>query len=265
MTMAWTRCGKAWGLLSAVRRSGGGKVKKPITVWWRDHGHPDLFTELDEPALLDAALDVNILMNLHLRADQPVARWSEVLLADHLVDRLCLVVTAGLGKDLARHPAASRAKIEAEARHYPQRTAPPGRSQVLFDQMVIAAARHRALTEQDGGDLWQIAEAAAAGVGVPLTWDDGLRRRFEQIQPEIADLAGFRVLDPNHVVTYVDELARAWAYRPATLHGSDYERTLARASAEPVLLSFLSGSTGERRSELRDTVGRWPATGCPAG
>jgi GNAT superfamily N-acetyltransferase len=244
------------GLGFSVRGAtvGRGLAKKPITVWWRDHGHPDLFTELDEPVLLDAALDVNILMDLHLRADQPVARRSEVLLADHLVDRLRLVVTGGLSKDLARHPAASRARIEAEAVHYPRRTAPPDRSQVLFDQMAVVAARHRSLTEQDRGDLWQIAEAVAAGVGVLLTWDEGLRRRFEQIQPEVADLAGFRVLDPDHVVTYLDELARAWAYRPAVLQGSDYEQTLAGASAESVLLSFLSTSTGERSSQLRDTV-----------
>lgn len=247
-----------WQALGFTVRSttvGRGKNRDPITVWWRDHGHPDLFTELDEPVLLDVALDVNILMDLHTRAGQPAAQRSEVLLADHLVDRFRLVVTAGLDKDLARHPPEQRTQLDAAAAHYTKRTAPPQRSQALFDQLTAAlAARHRLLSEQDRGDLWQIAEAVAAGLGILLTWDDGLRSRYSQIQSQIPELKEFRVLDPNHLITHLDELTRAWAYRPAVLQGSDYEQTLAGADAEPVLLSFLANSSGERRSELRDTI-----------
>ncbi|WP_280459935.1 GNAT family N-acetyltransferase, partial [Nocardia carnea] len=108
---------------------GRGKDRSPMTVWWLDHGHEDLFsflTEpellLDEPDLLEAALDLNILMDLHTRAGTAGAERSQVLDADHLVGRLRLVITNAVDRELAHHPESQRGPIERAANHYPRRT-----------------------------------------------------------------------------------------------------------------------------------------------
>jgi hypothetical protein len=241
---------------------GRGKDRSPMTVWWLDHGHDDLFSFLpepellaDEPDLLEAALDLNILMDLHTRADAPGAQRSQVLVADHLEGRLRLVVTNGVERELAHRPRDQRDRVVQAANHYTRRTAGVGEAEEVFAQLVRASAGARqALSPQDEGDLWQIAEAVASGVGVLLTWDDGLRRRFENLQRTVPALASFHVLDPDHLVTHLDEVARAWAYQPARLQGSAYDQVRAGADDEPRLLEFLGRTSGETRGELRDLL-----------
>lgn len=253
---------EALGFHARIPAVGRGKNRSPMTVWWLDHGHSDLFSFLpepeplaDEPDVLEAALDLNILMDLHTRADSANARRSRVLIADHLIGRLRLVVTNGGDRELARHPQDKRAPIEAAANHYPRRTAPAGRAEDLFTQLIRAStADSQQLSAQDEGDLWQIAEAVSAGVGVLLTWDDRLRRRFMDLQSIVPALASIHVLDPDHVVTHLDKLAHAWAYQPARLQNSEYDRAQADAGDEHRLLEFLSKTSGETRSQLRDLL-----------
>lgn len=256
------RMWQALGFSARATTVGRGKDRSPMTVWWLDHGHPDLFSLLvepdlleDEPDLLEAALDVNILMDLHTRPDRRASQRSHVLEADHLVGRLRLVVTDGIDHDLARHPDDQRKRLKTAAAHYPRRSAPAGQADALFAQLE-AASGPQSLSEQDKGDLWQIATAVAAGVGVLLTWDDGLRARFARLRETVAALSDFRVYDPDHLITRLDELARLWAYQPARLQGSDYDQIRAGADHEPDLMLFLDQPGGERRHELRDGLRR---------
>jgi hypothetical protein len=200
------------------------QVTRP--TWWRAPGHhqrrcgslpePELLA--DEPDLLEAALDLNILMDLQVlgrpardytRANTPGAQRSQVLVADHLEGRLRLVVTNGVERELARRPQDQRDRVEQAANHYTRRTAGVGEAEEVFAQLVRASAgAGQALSPQDEGDLWQIAEAVASSVGVLLIWDDGLRRRFETLQRTVPALASFHVLDPDNLVTHLDEVAR---------------------------------------------------------
>jgi len=243
---------------------GRGKDRSPMTVWWLDHGHEDLFSLLaeaellaDEPDLLEAALGLDILMDLHTRADTPGAQRSRVLVADHLEGRLRLVVTSGVDRESAHRPPDQRTPVQQAASHYTRRTGAAGEAEKVFAQLVRASAGiGQALSPRDEGDLWQIAEAVASGVGVLLTWDDGLRRRFESLQRTVPALASFHVLDPDHLVTHLDEVARAWAYQPARLQGSAYDQVRAGADDEPCLLEFLGRTSGETRGELSDLLRR---------
>ncbi|MEV5650507.1 GNAT family N-acetyltransferase [Nocardia sp. NPDC052254] len=250
------------GFRARSRTVGRGKDRSPMTVWWLDHGHADLFSFLTEPELLvgepdllEAALDLNILMDLHIRADSANAKRSQVLVADHLVGRLRLVVTNAVDRELARRPETQRASMEAAANHYPRRTASASRAEELFAQLIhVSTTRHKQLSAQDEGDLWQIAEAVAAGVGVLLTWDNNLRRRFRELQKAVQALASFHVLDPDHVVTHLDQLAQASAYQPARLQNSAYDQIRAGADDEHRLLEFIGKTSGETRGELRDLL-----------
>ncbi|MEU6189673.1 GNAT family N-acetyltransferase [Nocardia sp. NPDC047038] len=252
---------EALGFSARGSAVGRGKDRSPMTVWWLDHGHEDLFSFLaepellaDEPDLLEAALDLNILMDLHTRVHAPSAQRSQVLEADHLEGRLRLVVTNAVDRELTIRPQGQRAPIEEAARHYPRRTAAPGEAENVFAQLRASTGADKELSSQDEGDLWQIAEAVASGIGVLLTWDGKLRERFEHLRQTVPALASFHILDPDHLVTHLDKLARAWAYQPARLQGSAYDRIRADANDESRLQASLARTSGETRSKLRDLL-----------
>ncbi|MFC8045123.1 GNAT family N-acetyltransferase [Nocardia sp. NPDC057353] len=257
--------GAMWRALGFEARGtavGRGRDRSPMTVWWLDHGHPDLLslltdekTLIDEPETLEVALDLNILMDLHTRQWTTGAQRSQVLLADHLHGRLRLVVTEGVNRELARHSPEKRRPIETAARRYPHREAAPHAAESLFEQL-MSVASGEGMSVQDEGDLWQIAETAAAGIGVLLTWDEAMIQRFRRIRTLVPNLRSFRVLNPDNLVTHLDEVAQAWAYQPARLQGSDFDQFRATADDEHKLLGFLGKHTGEQRTQLRELLRR---------
>ncbi|CAM2805617.1 GNAT family N-acetyltransferase [Saccharomonospora xinjiangensis] len=256
---------EALGFQARGTAIGRGKDRSRMTVWWLDHGHEDLFSFLaepeqlsSEPDLLEAAPDLDILMDLHhTEAEDTSDQRSHVLLADHLDGRLRLVVTNGLFRALAHLSEVQRISVEELASHYPRRVAATAEAEAVFAQLVQASASTGwRLSSEEEGDLWQVAEAVASDVGVLLTWDDELRERFTSLQRTVPALASFHVLDPDHLVTHLDEVARAWAYQPARLQGSDYDQIRAGADDEPQLLEFLDANSGETRDELRGLLRR---------
>ncbi|GAA1294127.1 GNAT family N-acetyltransferase [Saccharothrix xinjiangensis] len=276
------RVWRGLGFVQLGRARGRGGDHAPMTVWWRDHGHPDLFTPVDEPTVLTVAIDTNILMDLHTRREHPRAERSQVLLAPDVADRIEKVVSHGLERDLAGHPAELRQRLVDATRHYRRPHGSPAEAERFHE--VLLDALHRRIpnytpTRQDEGDLWQVAETAAAKVKVFLTWDERLRTTVGPLLLELGDhpdLAALRVIDPDHLVVHLDELAHAAAYRPRALAGSRFNTELADADSESVLLAFLDRSGDETRQELKRRLQRLAqlprshsiirdATGAPVG
>lgn len=257
---------KVWtglGFTPRARAVGRGRDAAPMTVWWRDHNHPNLFTlPLDEPAVVTAALDTNVLIDLHLQAGTQRADRSQVLLAPDLQGRVELVVPYGLEHDLHGQPDGHRDRLlDAAEKNYRRPRSRPGRAEELFETMAAAIAEYLPrypATQQDIGDLWQLAEAAASGVKVFLTWDERLRT---EIAPYLLRVEGnlaisqLRVLDPDRLLIHLDELAHAAAYQPVALEGSEFRTVKASALDEAVLMSFLDAQRGEKKVELRALLG----------
>ncbi|MEU5260718.1 GNAT family N-acetyltransferase [Amycolatopsis sp. NPDC021455] len=259
---------RALGFTKQARTVGRGKDAAAMTVWWRDHGHPKLFTlPLVEPAIVTAAIDTNILMDLRIRNGQGSAKRSLVLKAPDLQDRVELVVPFGLERDLERQPEQHRARLLSEAQqHYRRPGSPPGTAEQIHDRMLTAITEvlpKYPATPQDAGDLWQLAETAAAGIQVFVTWDERLRNVIAPILLQLEDVpevAQLRVLDPNRLYILLDELAHAAAYRPDSLEGTEFRSGRAGAGEETVLMAFLTGERGERRTDLRDRLGEFART-----
>ncbi|SMD25566.1 GNAT family N-acetyltransferase [Lentzea albidocapillata] len=239
------------------RARGRGEDQAAMTVWWLDHGHANLFTPLEEPTELAVAIDVNILMDLRTRKDHPQADRSQVLLAPDVADRIEKVVPHGLERDLDRHPAALRGRLVDAAARYRRPHGSPKRAEELYEILratVRSAEPDRELTPQDIGDLWQLAETAAARIRVFLTWDERLRTKVAPLLAQlnqVPELTGLRVIDPDHLVIQLDELAHAVAYRPQVIAGSSFSTELANAQSEAALMAFLDRAAGETRQELK--------------
>ncbi|KWX00139.1 hypothetical protein TH66_14595 [Carbonactinospora thermoautotrophica] len=228
---------------------GRGKQRLPLGVWWRDHGHPDLFSVVETPALLTVAMDWNVFADLHASHDRIGAKESKGLLADWLADLVELVVTPTLLRELNRiSDAAERRRQRAEVQGY--RLLNPDTN--LVDDMIqrlVTTARERLGSELstrpgDGEGIRYIAEAATAGVRFLVTRDDSLLRLAEVA----LDVCQVRILRPVDVAVHVDELTRAQVYQPASLLDTEYSMVTLPSGTERNQLDFLDRPGGERQS-----------------
>ncbi|MDT3438723.1 hypothetical protein [Pseudofrankia sp. BMG5.37] len=231
-----------------------------MTYWWRDHGHPHLYSALDEPATLPVAIDLNIMRDLSASFEAERSRRSRVLSSPELADRIELVVTRGLDRELQAQPEDLHAQLARQATRFPRRRGPEQAAAELFEvirKAVTTQLPNPKLDQNDIGDIWQIAEAAAAGMTILLTWDDKLRQVIAPIVRQIEgipELANLRIIDPDHLVIRLDEITHSSEYQPKAIEGGGYSVELAGADSEHELMSFLEESKGEKRGHLRDRL-----------
>lgn len=257
-----------WERLGFARRAtvpGRNSVGIPLTVWWLDHGHPDLFTLAEAAPTLKVAMDLNVLFDLARNGGaRDGADDSRVLLGDDLADVIELVVTPEIYEELDRASRSAQSPARVLASRYGCLTADVERVEAA--QRALIAHVQEGDTgfprnDQDRSDARHIAEAACGGANVLVTRDDQMRERFARMA---LDEFGLRVLNPVDVVLHVDELATSSAYQPARLLGTEYEETQAGAGSETVLDRLLDKPGGEQRGRLVRRVrtlvkngGRW--------
>ncbi len=104
---------------------GRGRDAKPLEIWWRSHGVPDLFSTLveDDPGLL-VAMDHNVFIDLAVDPERKGALESQVLLADWLSVRLTLTVTRETYNEL-QGCLSRRGKLNVQRRALSRRSSPP--------------------------------------------------------------------------------------------------------------------------------------------
>ncbi len=240
------------GFTARAKAIGRGRDRAPMTVWWRDHGHPDLFTEYEVPVELRAAIDLNIALDLASSADRKMR--SELLVADDLAGRLQLVVSSGMLAEINDGERSRRGPLLEAIEPYPTVHAVEARAQDLANRILTEVqntAPDYPANEQDRRDLLQVAHAAAAGVSVFLTWDQRLINRLGDV---VEALTGTTLMKPSYVVLHLDELANADAFRLDSLAGSTFTHARAGTRLERELDAFIADSSGERRPQLHRHV-----------
>lgn len=227
---------------------GRGVDRAAITVWYRNNpGHVDLFTP-DTSPLLRAAIDLNILRDLHDRPERDGAWESLSLVEDHLADKLQLLVTPQLYHEVAgieddrdrnRYLASMASYIKA---HGDRRRA----DELTREWIELASAKQSSypVTAQDREDARHLGEAAACGAEVFITRDEHLLRLANGTAEAVL---GISVLRPADVVLRIDELTRPDSYRPSDLHGTGYSRHEVSARSEAELTTFQN--TAEREAK----------------
>ena len=80
---------------------GRSKEQHPLTVWWRSHGHADLFTLLDEQREgRAAAIDSNVYCDLHSAKARQGAKHTAILAPLIADDRLNLILLPSLESEI---------------------------------------------------------------------------------------------------------------------------------------------------------------------
>lgn len=241
---------KMWpklGFVSRGDRPGRSAAGHPLTMWWYDHGHPDLIAwQGASPAVLAVVIDANVFIDLHGKGASPTAKETRGVLQG-LNDRVEVLVSPETSTELNRlQDPLERSRLIQLAQSYP-RLAVPG-TEVERIQKAITAELGRAPTRtQDVSDLRQVAYASAAGVPVVVTRDRRSRNRLDAIA---IDLAGVALTSPSELVTLVDESENEPAYAPEALLRTAYQRTEAGPDDRAHLKEFLANASGETRASF---------------
>lgn len=250
--------GKMWASLgfNQIAERPGRSDGRILVIWWRDHGHPNLLSRDEQLVLVRAAVDLNVVRAL---AGPPRKDTLDVqaLVDDQIVDRLELVRTAALNAEIATIEGSLRTQCTICVRDMPgvQSNARAARE---ARATIIAAVEQEApgypLTPQDEFDLWHACDAIAARLNVLITSD---RRMIKALGAVCEKRFGLRIMLPVDVITHLDELVRAEAYRPAGLLGTAWSsRLLGAGDATRARHLVADGERPKGFQDLLDSLAR---------
>lgn len=253
----WTRL----GFQVRTEVDGRGGTREPLVVWWRSHGHPDLFTGLEPTAVVSAAMDCNVFADLHSSYGRNGSEETKALSAEWLAGLLELVVLPQLVDEIHAIRQAPERRTQLNALSLYRQ---PPLEKTDLDQMcralIEAAWEDLGLelprTGNDLKDLAYVVQARAAGVQHLVTRDAGLL----ELSPVAEKVCGVRILRPADSVVAIDELRRKQVYQPGSVLGTALTTTAVPAGQEQQQMVFLNKPDGEKqkalKARLRDLAAR---------
>lgn len=234
------------GFVYKGERPGRGREGKPLTIWFRDHGHGDLFTyspEQSDAARPAAALDHNIVIDL--LTNNPEGEDSRNLLDDWIDEQIVLCITDESFQETERsEDATQRAQmLQGMARF----TKLPS-SSTNFEQLVERIA---SLVPRIGrSDHRHLAYAVAGKASYFITRDS----KIVQSADVIHDRFGLRIVRPEPLITELDRRRSESQYAPAALNETSFTIGAAVDEEQLFLQAFLNYGDAERRNELAEVL-----------
>lgn len=232
---------------------GRGKDGRPLVVWRIDHGHQDLFSDLDQSSgrghALKVAIDANIFFDLDPTAATPHIE-SVPLRADWLADAVEFLVTAEVSVEIDRNDNPDiRKRQHNRYRTYPKAQAPQKRflAQVKELEGILGIPRN----DQDRSDLRHLAHAIESGCSAFVTRDQPLLNKCERVAESLA----VSVLRPAQLIVQVDELLQGAAYAPARFSGTTLHlRLVTHDDVGRLLSAFQIDKFGETKKGFRNLL-----------
>jgi len=244
---------KAWPVLgfSPVGERVGRSIEgRPLTLWWRGFGHPDLFSLLDRTdtrptAVLDSCVFFDVV------AFDPSA-IAQQLRSDWLGDHVRLSITDEVLVEISNgKDDFERARQRAAASSL-RNLSPPEtewRPKLMELQRLCPGA-----PSTDKPDLRQMARALAAQASWLVTDDPAFRYRYSGAAKSVGNL---RVVSPEEFLREVDEISRGEWYRPVELASTAVTcREVDAAGIRDLAPRFVNHRDGETIRSLRVAVAR---------
>ncbi|MCZ7576270.1 MAG: GNAT family N-acetyltransferase [Dehalococcoidia bacterium] len=216
---------RALGFIPLAERPGRGASAAVLTRWWMPlSGAPTTLFDWSRTATLTAALDTDVLVDLH--TDRAPGAPTRLALAGWIHDELELVVGPEVLNELnGVEPSAERRRLRDAALSYRQLRVDKSEIEHIAREICTRMKQSGQPPPADG-DLQQIAAAAAARVDAFFTRDRRLRRA---VAPLLRGLYGVRVLAPVDATAFIDEHRRAHEYVPAALMRTEIRQRRAKA------------------------------------
>jgi predicted nucleic acid-binding protein len=236
------------GFVVQTSKPGRSQAGTELTVWWFDHGHPNLFSWAAKEragTTLRVVIDANVFFDLH---GENRSEESKALLADWLQDSVELCVTRELFNEINQNndPSERRHNLGL-ARGYPVvECGPRGFDHV---QNSIRPLFPEQMSDRDKADLRQLAWTIASDDAQFFVTRDG--SLLNTVADEVYENFGVSVISPAGLICKLDEFRRETEYKAHRLAGTLSTIRRVRSGEVTVLTPHF------QRSELRETKARF--------
>lgn len=217
-----------------------------LRVWVRDLGLPDLFSTAPSDRVV-AALDTNVLLDIHGDASDRHRRESKALFADWLADSIEYVLTAEAFDDIRRNPDSEERKallaFASTFRVLPDHNSDSAQERLNDLTIAIGTGESR----QDQSDRRQLAFSAVGGAQYFLTRDEAIL----ELADKIDDTLGVVALRPCDLIarTHADLVDQTFA--PRRLLGSALTvRPFAADEIDGLVRTFQAFARREKKGPL---------------
>lgn len=206
------------GFVPLNEKPGKSKEGKPLTVWWLDHGHPNLFSVNATEKLnskLCAIIDINVFFDLS-ENDSFKSEESESLLADWLQDDLELCVTDEIFNAINNITDSQDRKC--------QRLNAEKFTKLPYNQQNFEGFLNSFIEFMEGSNLKldqsqirQLAMTLASECLIFVTRDSHILN----LTDEIYKIFKLEITNPSNLIINLDEIRRSTTYQPVRLAGSN--------------------------------------------
>ena len=217
-----------------------------LRIWVRDLGLPDLFSTAPSDRVV-AALDTNVVLDLHGDASDRHRRESKALLADWLDDSIEYVLTSEVSADILRNPVSEKRRallaFASTFRVLPDHQSGFAKEGLKELTIAIGAGESR----QDRSDRRQLVFAAVGGAQYFVTRDEGILDLADKINHTL----GIVALRPCDLIarTHADLVDQS--FEPRRLVGSDLTvRPFGANEIDELARTFQAFTRKEKRGPL---------------
>ena len=240
------------GFTALSEKVGRSRDGKELVFWWRDHGHPTLFSHSIDTVLstkIPVVIDKNVFIDLHYQ-NRPESEESCSLLADWLSD-IELCITDELLNEIARDDDGQRRQQQRGlASGYVQMRCP--NEDFERAHAILRPLFPEKMSKQDNSDLRHLSMAVGAGAKFFVSRDDALLRKTDDVYASCQLL----IMRPADIITHFDQVLREEHYQPSRLAGTRIQREHAVTGSESELARAFRADDTETKTGFLSSVRR---------
>jgi GNAT superfamily N-acetyltransferase/predicted nucleic acid-binding protein len=236
------------GFVVQTNKPGRGQQGTELTVWWFDHGHPNLFTWAAKEragSRLRVVIDANVFFDLH---GENGSEESKALLADWLQDSVELCITGELFNEIEKNDdALDRQRKRLLASGYPVVGCDPKEFERIEDS--IRPLFPEQMSDRDKADMRHLARTIASDDAQCFVTRDG--SLLANIADNVYESFGVSVVSPAGLACKLDEFRRETEYKAHRLAGTLSTIRRIRGGEVTFLTPYF------QRPELRETKAKF--------
>lgn len=247
------------GFVQKTKVRGRSKKGHLLAVWWRTHGHADLFSALlDDNDGLRIAVDANVYSDLHSPRQRSGAQHSAALAPLVADQEIKIVVCACVLGELHKTPDQKLLQGYLDALDYNYESAPAAgaRAEAIRDDL-LQSVDGKTLDRDPSlrADALFIAEAICADVEVIVSRDENAVLQFADRALERYEVT---VLNPSEIRNFLDAAESPDDYLPDQLRHTGFSTVRPQAAQWrwDSMEVFLDRNSGEKKRDFTELLRR---------
>ena len=236
------------GFVAVGERTGRGKDREPLTVWFRRHGHVDLFTYRYRPDAPDlVALGYDVYRDLvEKRSEGAPSRYLE---DDWVTELITLGITDEVLQEINKvDNIVQRESLRSHIGAFVRLSSPREVDSIEFPELIRRVASVMPIA--DAADHRHLVRAIVNDARYFVTRNDVVLTNAGRLADEI----GISVLRPEELIAQLDRTRSKDRYAPTVLNATALQLSTTDIDQGLFLSAFVNVADGERKHELASVV-----------